>query len=195
MKNERRILSFPGRSVFVLAVCILATPVVTDCGGGGPDKTASPAESTDPSALERGALELAETRDFEGAVEHMKAALSKEPTPQRRLGVAHLLFMSGKHKQALEDYRAYLSVVEGIPARLAADLNTEIDRIDAAVKAGDEPTGRSLASQWLRGNLASLRATDSLDNGEYANAAVSFDTAYQYTGDVELLFEAALAVT
>ncbi len=92
------ISSFPGRSVFVLAVCILATPVVTDCGGGGPDKTAVSDEPTDPSELERGAFELAE-------------------------------------------------------------------------------------------------AKESLDNGEYANAAVSFDTAYQYTGDVELLFEAALAVT
>ncbi len=195
MKNEYRTSYSSSRGVFALAVCILATSVVTYCGGGGPDKTVSPGESTDPSELERGAFELAEARDFEGAVEQMKAALSREPTSQRRLGVAHLLFMNGKHKQALEGYQAYLSVVEGVPARLAADLNEEIDRIDAAVKAGDEPVGRSLASQWLRGSLASLEATDSLDDGEYANAAVSFDKAYQYTGDVELLFEAALAVT
>ena len=195
MKNECRNLSYPGRSVFALAVCILAAPVITDCGGGGPDKTAVSGMPTDPQELERGALELAEARDFKNAVEYMKAAQSKEPTLQRRLGVAHLLYMNGNHKQALEGYQAYLSVVAGIPARLAADLNAEIDRIEAAVKAGDEPVGRSMAGQWLRGSLASLQAKDSLDKGEYANAVVSFDKAYQYTGDAELLFEAALAAT
>ena len=77
MKNERRISSITSRCVFVLAVGILATSVVTYCGGGGPDKTALPDESTDPSALERSAFVLAEARDFEGAVEYMKAAMSK----------------------------------------------------------------------------------------------------------------------
>ena len=195
MKNERSISSFPPRSILVLTVCILIAPGFTDCGGGGPDKTAVPDEPADPSDLERSALELADARDFEGAVERMKAACSKEPTGQRRLGVAHLLFMNGKYQQAVEGYQAYLSVVEGIPARLAADLTAEIERIAPVLKAGDVPVGRSLAGQWLRGSLASLRANDSLDKGEYANAAVSFDKAYQYTGDVELLFEAALAVS
>jgi tetratricopeptide (TPR) repeat protein len=195
MENECRNSSYPGRSVFALAVCILAAPVITDCGGGGPDKTAVSDMPTDPQELERGALELAEARDFKNAVEYMKDAQSKEPTLQRRLGVAHLLYMNGNHKQALEGYQAYLSVVAGIPARIAADLNAEIDRIEVAIKAGDEPVGRSLAGQWLRGSLASLQAKDSLDKGEYANAVVSFDKAYQYTGDAELLFEAALAAT
>ncbi|MFO8072367.1 MAG: HEAT repeat domain-containing protein [Polyangia bacterium] len=179
------------RRLVLPAVFLLS--LASACGGGQPALEADVGLA--PEQRIRRGLELAEQRDYEGALAEFRAAQREQPTAAGSLRIANANFKLGHYESALVGYRAYLEKRPEMPVDERQAVLWEIERTEKALQKDEEPGGRSLAGQWFRGELARLRAGEALAEERWADARREYDQAYQYLGYAELLFESALAAT
>ena len=194
-KYTRKVdMSFPKVRNTCRVATFAAFLLVLGCGSS---QAPPPPENDTMSAEEHEmkALELVEDRSFDQATVHYEAALEMEASPRRQLGYCHVKYMKGDYEAAVNGYKAYLTSNPSLPEAQVETLGAEIMRIQSAIDEGEEPVGKSLAGQWLRGRLAGMRAELDVEREDWGKAYDNYDRAFQYTGDHEMLFEAAMAAS
>jgi flagellar biosynthesis GTPase FlhF len=177
----------------ILAAALVGMLAV-GCGGAQEASVEADPAADAAQHLRRG-LELAEAHEFEAALTELRAADRLDPTATSALAVAHGLFVNGKYREAVTGYRALLERDWPLRDAARAEIEAEITRVEEALGSDLAPVGRSLASTWLRGELARMRAVDSVAQEHWDEAVSGFEKAHEYLGDPELIFEAALAAT
>ncbi len=143
----------------------------------------------------RRGLELAEKKDFAGALAEFQTAYDRSPTHDLKLLVGCVLFQEGDYLGAKSAYEDYLGAQPDAPPSVRSELAAEVRRIDEALAEGLEPQGASLSSRRLRGEVGRYRAEDARESGDFAEAASQYNKASQYISDPELSFETALVAT
>lgn len=143
------------------------------------------------TALWRSGLAKAESRDYDGALADIQLANQKNPTLKYELALAHLRFLNKSYRDAVKQYEALIAGGK-LNRRQQDELKAEVTRIN---EARGEVTGRSLAGQWIRATAAVVEAEEAIEREDYGVAYKSYDKAYQYNQDYELLLESALAAS
>ncbi|HUT79322.1 MAG TPA: HEAT repeat domain-containing protein [Polyangia bacterium] len=165
------------------------------CGGAAAATTeVATTEATHAERIRRG-LELADRKDFVGALSEFQVVQREAPSVEGSLRLANARFQLGRHAEALAGYRNYLENGQGLFAQERMALSTEIGRIEKALDDDRKPEGPSLASQWFQGELARLRADDALAADDFEEARAGYDIAFGYLGYPGYLFEAAIAAS
>jgi len=179
------------RRLELLIVPALGVMVAWGCGGARAEVEVA---ANDESVSLVHGLEMAEAKDYRGALRHFEIIAKRELTARDQLRVAYTRFLIGEHQGALSVYSAKVNSPE-VPGWLRDQLVGEIERVRGHLREGSAPPGTSLASAMLRGELALLRADEAVDQASYSEAYRNYQKAYQYTLEPRLRFEAALAAT
>jgi HEAT repeat protein len=177
--------------IFKMKYAILATLMLNIIGCGAAQGVAKDSKGDD---LKRG-LELAETKNYAGALAQFKALAVSEASPENLVRVGYVNFLLGDVKEALYEYRKYVDTAENIHEWDRQQLLDEIERIEKALNTGEELKGANIASSRLRGEIARVRAEEAVAKEDVYGAFKQYQKASQYLPDPAYTFEAALAAT
>ena len=172
---------------------VLSLIFLSGCGGA----TASKAKTVNLQVkgdIQTG-LELCEVGEYKAALAEFKAVAEKEKTWEAEIRVGFGLFLLGRYQESASAYRQYLNQHPDLSEMDRREFEYDADRIERALRDGEQLKGESLASRRLRGELAKVRAEKSLGEGDFEQAFKQYRTASQYLPDPNLALEAGLAAT